>query len=166
MAMFMKLGPVQAQDIDSEAATDGQVLTADGAGKAAWEDAGGGGASFAFDGATIVLGDLKGIGYPATVTLTLGGAPITGKAAYFAFFTGSPVPYPAMFMTTTDNSARGMQANADGDCTGFLVLYDSGGTPEIALISLGEPEAWFNILLPTGGLVTSAKMTFEEAPPP
>lgn len=34
--------PVTASDIDSESATDGQVLTADGAGGAAWEDPSGG----------------------------------------------------------------------------------------------------------------------------
>ena len=34
-----------ASDVDSGAATDGQVLTADGAGGAAWEDASGGGAT-------------------------------------------------------------------------------------------------------------------------
>lgn len=33
--------PVTASDIDSEAATDGQVLTADGSGGAAWEDSAG-----------------------------------------------------------------------------------------------------------------------------
>jgi hypothetical protein len=36
---------VQAGDIDSQAATDGYVLTADGAGNAAWEAAGGGGSA-------------------------------------------------------------------------------------------------------------------------
>lgn len=35
---------VEATDIDSGSATDGQVLTSDGAGNAAWEDAAGGGA--------------------------------------------------------------------------------------------------------------------------
>lgn len=37
---------IRAGQISSGAATDGQVLTADGAGVAAWEDAAGGGATY------------------------------------------------------------------------------------------------------------------------
>lgn len=43
------LTSVQAGDVDSESATDGYVLTADGAGGAAWEAVSGGGASSLFD---------------------------------------------------------------------------------------------------------------------
>jgi trimeric autotransporter adhesin len=55
---------VQAGDIDSQAATDGYVLTADGAGNAAWEAAGGGGGASALTidtksaAYTVVSGDL------------------------------------------------------------------------------------------------------------
>lgn len=84
MAMFMKLGPVQAGDIDSEAATDGQVLTADGAGAAAWEDAGGG--SVAFDGAAFALAewsDYENVDF--TITPTLNGIPITSRVYIHVF---------------------------------------------------------------------------------
>lgn len=36
MAQFFKVGPAQAGDIDSESASAGQVLTADGSGAAMW----------------------------------------------------------------------------------------------------------------------------------
>ena len=45
MAKFACLKKLIAGNFDSESATDGQVLTADGAGNSAWEDAAGG-ASF------------------------------------------------------------------------------------------------------------------------
>ena len=55
-------GNVNAAHIDSESATDGQVLTADGSGGAAWEDAsGGGGGGGALTQATeATLGGVRG----------------------------------------------------------------------------------------------------------
>lgn len=56
-------GSVTAAKIDSGAATIGQVLTADGAGGAGWEDVGGGGATFtANPDAQILVWDSEGIG--------------------------------------------------------------------------------------------------------
>lgn len=57
-------GSVTAAKIDSESATNGQVLTADGAGGASWEDAGGGGgATFTANPDTqILVWDSEGIG--------------------------------------------------------------------------------------------------------
>ena len=74
-----------AADIDSRAATDGHVLTADGAGGAAWEPppAGGGGAGLAIG---LGLPPLVGEYYPV---LALGGH------ANFALAAGRSTPSPA-----------------------------------------------------------------------
>ena len=79
MAQFFGLMNLNAANFDSGVAGDGEVLTADGAGGAAWEAAaGGGGAAFAFDGATFTPGTYTE--YSAyrevTIELKLNGAPI------------------------------------------------------------------------------------------
>lgn len=57
-ALNSKLETVTASDVDSEAATMGQVLTADGNGAATWEDAGSGlPAGLTFDGQILTIDD-------------------------------------------------------------------------------------------------------------
>lgn len=61
---------VDAADLASGAATDGQVLTADGSGGAAWEDASGGGSTVTTGTVTVSNGNTTG-----TTTHGLGGLP-------------------------------------------------------------------------------------------
>lgn len=172
MAMFMKVGPVQAADIDSESASDGQVLTADGAGGAEWRDAAAGG-GVAFDGATIdVQGETGDWG--VTVTLTLNGAPISGNAVYMAYFSGGAMRYT--MATFYDDALEGFPAGirelyATDELGGlvqsaYLVPYDATDVPTYRVLSLGDLQAYLNVILPTGRVVTSSEMTWEPGPPP
>lgn len=54
--------PIVADDIDSESATNGQVLTADGSGGASWGSAGGGGLKLLWSGSVLLSSTPKDIG--------------------------------------------------------------------------------------------------------
>lgn len=89
MAQFIGLVTLNAENFDSGAATDGQVLTADGAGNAAWEAAGGGGgASFAFDGVTFTPGTFTADSgaREVEVEFTLGGNSIASGNVAVLFY--------------------------------------------------------------------------------
>ena len=90
MAQFFGLIPINAANFESGAAGDGQVLTADGAGNAAWEDAAGGGASFSYDGATFTPGAYN-VGTSQrdiTITITIAGVPVVNGWYHVEFFVG------------------------------------------------------------------------------
>ena len=73
---------VTADDIDSESATDGQVLTADGAGGSAWEDPAAGGAgvgAFARDVLFEDTTDRVAVGNSVAVILDLDSQPAAGS---------------------------------------------------------------------------------------
>lgn len=173
MAQFLALIPMTAGNFDSESATDGQVLTADGSGGAAWEDGGGGGgASFAFDGATITVGSYAtddGYYYPVTIELTLDDTPITQNAAYFAFISldGTYYGQSALefgFQDVTNSSITTIYDDASSGPALFYAYYIHDAEPLIVVNKAdSSPEGEtvrLNIILPTGGIVVSDAMEF------
>ena len=133
-----------AGDIDSGAATDGHVLTADGAGGAAWEapPAGGGGSG---SGIELVSG---------TVTLDSSGAPIrefyaTGSA------TINGVTFPA-------GTAVVWRRTIDGQW-GYIVVdgwTDTGGDPDPELITVtATAPTWTDDAINGGGTWTTPTIT-------
>ena len=84
---FIGNGNVNAAHIDSESATDGQVLTADGAGAAAWEDAptgpGGGTGAVLSGNTTETLFDNRAT--TETALSVFAGAPDWGRTLDFGF---------------------------------------------------------------------------------
>lgn len=156
-----------ASDIDSESATDGQVLTADGAGAAAWEDASGGGASFAFDGATFTPGELVAESGARTVDieLTLGGEPITSGTLQLLFtVTNADGDLDATFDVTTFAFRfylwDGVQETVASLLCGIEAV-DGHVTADAELYNESERDVvnYVHVFLPDGSVVTSDAIT-------
>lgn len=167
LAQFLALIPMTAGNFDSGAATDGQVLTADGAGNAAWEAATGGGASFVYDGVAFTPGTFTADSGARTleIELTLGGDPITsGIVSGWAHMTTDTVfdnntnskywfdlfSEATCFITGTSVDAywmlRFICAAATGHCK-FTITFNNA---EVAAV-----DVYVNVFLPSGGIATS-----------
>ena len=136
------LTTVTADDVDSETATDGQILTADGAGAAEWEDApsggGGGGGASTFLALTDTPSAFGTAGQVAKVNTAAdaiifedesGGGGGGGTAAYQRV---DSLVFTAVGSTTTQMVQQTLAA------TGFLVEdYEDGGESPVTAVASG-----------------------------
>ena len=173
MATAILLAPLNAANFESDDASDGHVLTADGAGGASWQaPAGGGGASFAYDGATFEPGTYNANDYSRTIAviLTLGGQPVpdgmymlvAGAKAwmYDSFFSQldlaleSPLGANGTLWRTNNTLSHLMYNKIDGgDPLVFTVSTDSDGakTAHVFLMLPSGNIAHTTMQIPGGG---------------
>ena len=118
-------GNVNAGHIDSESAADGEVLTADGAGGAAWEAATGGGALT--QATEAALGGVRGA--TALQAIAANGMEILGWSINRIRQLVS-VALPTMVQADIDNSTTGRKA-----VTGALIASNAGAA--VAVVAVG-----------------------------
>lgn len=168
MAQFFALTPLNAANFESGAAGDGQVLTADGAGNAAWEDAAGGGASFAYDGATFTPGAFvaNSGGRGVSIELTLGGASITSGVLHTWVGVTEYANFGTLPFATANSQIYGIDPASLPILTPYQqpinyyassLLVVSNGTTATFTITIGNDGAvaldeYVFILLPSGGI--------------
>lgn len=159
MAMFMKLGPVQAGDVDSESAAAGEVLTADGAGGAAWA-AGGGASGLLWDTFSYTLGPKAGGGEEPyyrslSFTLKLGGVAIADDTLIQFTFTDALITPLAWATGNTigmsDSYVVGQSSDGDNYAIG-MTPYIAASAPVVRQVYGPEFTFYLVIWKPTGGI--------------
>lgn len=155
MAQFFGLTPLNAANFESGAATDGQVLTADGAGGAAFEDAAGGGGGAAWDGASFTVNTNSGGVLNVTVQLTSGA----NNYEEFAFVPLGIYDYDSGYLAEND---VGMQYMTMGFASvpanaGAIGWTNANGTLVFEAYNSSNATYNINILvaLPNGGVAKS-----------
>lgn len=177
MAQFFGLIPLNAANFESGAAGDGQVLTADGSGGAAWEDvpAGPGGASFAFDGATFTPGEFVAGSQVRSieVELTLSGSSIATGGAWviWGLMSNNTATPPTLSgntdLTDTDYSTAPSLISWGGIVNNIAhtiwMVSASGGSIKFTAGTYNAAEAaediYLFVLLPSGGFVFSSAIS-------
>lgn len=157
-----------ANVLGSGAATDGQVLTSDGAGGAAWEDptgGGGGGLTASVKTANYTITGSEDVGCDSTAgvfTITLKATPSAGDVAFIhdvAFHCGTDAVAIARNGSTINGLAEDASLNTDGG--GFWFIYNgttwlftpitSGGLSQaevdarVVAVASGKAGEWFSV---------------------
>lgn len=131
-------------------------------------DNGGGGGSFVFDGAVILLGEkMTGDGmafYPVTLTLTLGGVPINTPAHALLMYDNN-VDSSEFGIGVIDVSKAVVTPASGGKYSALYILSYNGqpDEPNIAAYLIGASDILTTrlcVLLPNGGIVVSDVMDF------
>ena len=165
MAQFFGLIPINAANFESGAAGDGQVLTADGAGNAAWEDAAAGGGGFAYDGATFTPSTfvVNQAWRDVTIQLTTGGVAVAdGKYKVSVYTTGSGyteamtmeinVSFPYFIQFAAPQGYEAMGAFWQYTTVGVLVIRIRSTNPTAL-------DAQVHVCIPSGSVVSSGAIS-------
>lgn len=133
-------------------------------------DNGGGGGSFVFDGAVILLGEKMTEDdvtfYPVTLTLTLGGVPINTPAHAFLMYENG-VNYVVLGLGAIDGSGAVVTRTGSAEYNTLYILSYNGQPDEpnlLAYYNSGSLTARLCVLLPNGGIVVSDVMDFTMPP--
>lgn len=134
-------------------------------------DNGGGGGSFVFDGAVILLGEKMVDGdetlYLVTLTLTLGGVPINTPAHAFLMYENGVI-YAELGIGAIDESGAVVTPAGGGEYNTLYILSYNGQPDEPNLLAYknsGSLTTRLCVLLPNGGIVVSDVMDFTTLPP-
>ena len=134
---------VQASDIDSETATDGYVLTADGAGNAAWES-------------VSSTGTVTSVSATVPTGFTISGSPITSSGTLaIGFDTGYALPTTAS--QTNWNTAYGW---GDHSTAGYLTSYTETDPVVGAVTGIVKADGAGNISAAVAGTDYLASETY------
>lgn len=172
-------GTFDAANLTSGAATVGQVFTADGNGGAAFQDTatGGGGASFAFDGATFTPGEyVEWSGSrDITVELTKGGASIASGYVFADIALFSSLDFTDDDSVNTNNTfslplAASRVWTNEKQCylnPKKVFVEAASGTTSIIVTVNGTYEdidVYLAVTLPSGAFVVSGIITVPSIP--
>lgn len=134
-------------------------------------DNGGGGGSFVFDGADILLGekivDGYEITYHVTLTLTLEDVPINTPAYAFLMYDNG-VNSSELSICAADGSEAVVTPASSAEYNALYILSYNGQPDEPNLLAYYSGEslmARLCVLLPNGGIIVSDVMDFTSAPP-
>ncbi len=168
MAMALMIQELNATNFGSGNAADGEVLTADGAGGAGWQQAGGGAA---FDGAVFTPEpyDANSSLRRVQVELTRGGEAIASGTIWAMMsvsrtgtFTEDDgfMPYQIRLLMALDSASDDAMITTDKQGTMLIVITPTDGHA-IATIILNNVQhfsdqvGYITVFLPNGGVVVS-----------
>lgn len=152
-----------ATQVEVDAGTDNQRAVTP-ATLASWPGGGGGGA-FAFDGANLVLSDEKdGEDYvQCTVELLLDSVPIEASAFVLLYAISGGLPFQDIVTVSGEDFAIPLTS---GYVAGNLLAIVYPGSSISVTFQANVGTYQIAVVLPSGAIVLSNEIAFEEPPPP